>query len=137
MKYAGTTNEKGRSNRIKWRCPKVHMVKGQWVCDCENPCSDAKRGRTTYTNDASILRNYPGIERGTIEWDIQYKKRAVVEQTIQHLKENMCISNRKTRNLKTTKADVFLAGIASLFTVILADRIKKPEYIRSLKPLIA
>jgi hypothetical protein len=49
----------------------------------------------------------------------------------------MCISNRKTSNLKTTKADVFLAGIASLFTVIPADRIKKPEYIRSIKPLIA
>ena len=137
MKYGGTTNEKGRSNRIKWRCPKVHMRKGQWLCDCEFPCSDAKLGRTTYTNDASILRNYPGIERGTMEWDIQYKKRTVVERTIQHLKENMCISNRKTSNLKTTKADVFLAGIASLFTVILADRIKKPEYIRSMKPLIA
>ena len=49
----------------------------------------------------------------------------------------MCISNRKTSNLKTTKADVYLAGIASLITIILADRIKKPEYLRSLKPLIA
>lgn len=136
MKYGGTTNEKGRSNRIKWRCPKVHMVNRQWLCDCKIPCSGAKLGRTTYTHDASILRNYPGIERGTVEWDSQYKKRTVVEQTIQHLKENMCISNRKTSHLKTTKADVFLAGIASLFTVILADRIKKPEYIRSMKPLI-
>ncbi|MGN6711856.1 MAG: hypothetical protein ACTHKA_09525 [Anaerocolumna jejuensis] len=35
-------------------------------------------GRTAYTNDASILRNYPGIERGTVEWNMQYKKRAVV-----------------------------------------------------------
>ena len=137
MKYGGITIEKGRSNRIKWYCPKVHMVKGQWICDCINPCSDAKRGRTTYTNDASIFRNYPGVERGSPEWDCQYKKRAVVEQTIQHLKENMCIANRKTSNLKTTKADVFLAGIASLLTVVLADRIKKPEYIRSMKPLIA
>lgn len=73
MKYGGTTNEKERSNRIKWRCPKVHMVNGQWLCDCENPCSDTKHGRTTYTNDSAILRNYPGIERGTMEWDIQYK----------------------------------------------------------------
>ena len=137
MKYAGTTNEKGRSNRIKWCCPKVHLVKGQWVCDCANPCTDAKHGRTTYTNDAFSLRNYPGIERGTADWHNHYKKRAVVEQTIQHLKENMGIANRKTSNLSTTKADVFLAGIASLFTAILADRIKKPEYIRSMKPLIA
>lgn len=137
MKYGGITNEKGRSNRIKWYCPKVHMVKGNWMCECADPCSDAKRGRTTYTNDSSILRNYPGIERGTAEWNIQYKKRSVVEQAIQHLKENMCIADRKTSNLKTTKADVFLAGIASLFTVILADRLRKPEYIRSMKPLIA
>lgn len=137
MKYKGITSEKGRSDRFKWCCPKVSMVKGQWLCDCANPCSDAKRGRTTYTSDSSFLRNFPGIARGTMEWNIQYKQRAVVEKTIQHLKENMCISNRKTSNLKTTKADVFLAGIASLFTVILADRINKPEYIRSIKPLIA
>ena len=69
MKYCGRTNEKGRSNRIKWTCPKVHMQKGVWVCNCDTPCSDAKRGRATYTNDNSILRNYPGIERGTAEWD--------------------------------------------------------------------
>lgn len=28
MKYGGNTNEKGRSNRIKWNCPKVHIVRG-------------------------------------------------------------------------------------------------------------
>lgn len=47
----------------------------------------------------------------------------------------MCVAQRKTRNLKTVKADVLLAGIAMLFTVILADKIGKLEYIRSLKPL--
>lgn len=35
MKCCGSTKEKGRSDRIKWCCPKVHMVKGQWVCDCK------------------------------------------------------------------------------------------------------
>ncbi|MGE5630171.1 MAG: hypothetical protein ACM3TR_03635 [Caulobacteraceae bacterium] len=137
MKYHGITNEKGRSNRVKWGCPKVRLLKGQWVCDCPNPCSTAKRGRTTYTNDSSILRNYPGVQRGTPQWDKEYKNRAIIEQTIQHLKGNMCIANRKTSNPATTKADVYLACIASLFTVILADRLKKPEYIRSMKPLIA
>ncbi|MHB1393075.1 MAG: transposase [Clostridia bacterium] len=137
MKYHGITNEKGRSNRVKWGCPKVRLLKGQWVCDCPNPCSTAKRGRTTYTNDSSILRNYPGVQRGTPQWDKEYKNRAIIEQIIQHLKGNMCIANRKTSNLATTKADVYLACIASLFTVILADRLKKPEYIRSMKPLIA
>ena len=31
---------------------------------------------------------------------------------------------------KTTKADVFLAGIAQLFTVIVANAMAKPQYIR-------
>lgn len=44
MKYCGITKEKGRADRIKWSCPKVHMVKGEWICDCKEPCSTAKRG---------------------------------------------------------------------------------------------
>lgn len=31
MKYCGITHEKGRADRIKWICPKVHMDKGE-VC---------------------------------------------------------------------------------------------------------
>jgi hypothetical protein len=137
MKRAGITNEKGRSSRIKWICPKVHMRQGKHVCECDFPCSSSKYGRTTYTHTAQTFRDYPGVARGSIDWDEQYKKRGVVEQTIQHLKSSMCVANRKTSNLTTTKADVFLAGITSLLTVVLASRIKKPEYIRSLKPLIA
>jgi len=49
----------------------------------------------------------------------------------------MCIGNPKTQNRKTIRADLFLAGITQLITLILADSINKPEYIRSLKPLIA
>jgi hypothetical protein len=49
----------------------------------------------------------------------------------------MGIGNPKTQNRKTNKADLFLAGITQLITLILAERINKPEHIRSLKPLIA
>ena len=48
MKYCGVTREKGHADRIKWDCPKVHMVKGNYVCDCDNPCSTATIGRTAY-----------------------------------------------------------------------------------------
>jgi hypothetical protein len=58
-----------------------------------------------------------------------------VERTINHLKTNMCVANRKTRNHATTKADVFLAGIANQLTAIVAHRMKCPQYIQSLKPL--
>lgn len=61
----------------------------------------------------------------------------MTEQSINHFKSNMCIAGRKTRNHATTKADVLLAGIASQLTVIVAHRMNCPQYIRSLKPLIA
>ena len=83
------------------------------------------------------LRAYPGILRGTAEWDETYKQRAVVEKCINHFKEHLCVAVRKTQNEKTLHADLLLAGITQLITVILSDKIKHPEYIRSLKPLIA
>ena len=137
MKFLGLCHEQGRADRYKWGCPKVHMVKGQWVCDCENPCSTAEKGRTTYTYDSLEFRMFPGLQRDSEEWSGLYKIRSVVEQAINHFKVNMCVAGRKSRNVLTTKADVFLAGIASLFTVVLAWRMNKPQYMRSLKPLIA
>lgn len=137
MKYCGVTREKGRADRIKWSCPKVHMVKGKYICDCENPCSTAAKGRTTYTYENLDFRMFPGIQRDSEEWNTLYKIRTIVERAIDHLKNNMCVAGRKSRNHTTTKADVFLAGIASQLTVIVAHSMNCPQYIRSLKPLIA
>ena len=135
MKYHGATIEKGRANRTKWGCPKMHYHKG-WICDCKTPCSTAVKGRTTYTYENMELRMFPGIQRDSKEWDDTYKIRAIVERAINHFKINMCIAGRKTRNHITTKADVFLAGIASQLTVIVAYAMNCPQYIRSLKPLV-
>jgi len=137
MKYHGVTREKGRADRIKWGCPKMRYKKGQWHCECEHPCSTAKKGRTSYTYENMELRMFPGIQRDSEEWNATYKIRAIVERAINHFKINMCIAGRKTRNHTTTKADVFLAGIASQLTVIVAYAMNCPQYIRSLKPLIA
>jgi len=137
MKYLGRTSENGRADRCKWGCPKIRMVKGEWICDCEEPCSTAKRGRTTYTYDNLDFRMFPGVQRDSDEWASLYKIRTAVERTINHLKTNMGVAGRKTRNHLSTKADVFLAGIASQFTAIVAFRMKRPQYVRSLKPLIA
>ena len=137
MKFAGHCHEDGRSDRDKWVCPKVHMVKGEWVCDCQNPCSTAKKGRTTYTYENMDFRMFPGVQRDSDEWITLYKIRTSVERAINHFKTNMCVAGRKTRNHTTTKADVFLAGIASQITVIVAHRMSCPQYIRSLKPLVA
>ena len=137
MKYHGITREKGRADRIKWGCPKMSYHKYKWTCNCDNPCSTAKKGRTTYTYDNMDFRMFPGVQRDSDEWVDTYKTRCVVEKTIGHLKSNMCIAGRKTRNHQTTKADVFIAAIASLFTVVIAHKLSCPQYIRSLKPLIA
>ncbi len=137
MKYCGITHENGRADRVKWICPKVHMVKGKYVCDCKNPCSTATKGRTTYTYENLNFRMFPGIQRDSEEWNSLYKIRTIVERAIDHLKINMCVAGRKSRNHTTTKADVFLAGIASQLTVIVAHSMNCPQYIRSLKPLIA
>jgi hypothetical protein len=82
-------------------------------------------------------RMFPGIQRDSEKWVQLYKVRVVVEKAINYLKTNMCIAGRKTRNHLTTKEDVFIAGIASRLTVILASRLKYSQYIRSVKPLIA
>ena len=137
MKYCGVTRENGRADRVKWICPKVHMVKGKYVCDCKEPCSTATKGRTTYTYENLDFRMFPGIQRDSEEWDSLYKIRTIVERAIDHLKINMCVAGRKSRNHITTKADAFLAGIASQLTVIVAHSMNCPQYIRSLKPLIA
>ena len=136
MKYHGITKEKGRTDRIKWGCPKMRYHKG-WICDCDNPCSTATKGRTTYIYENMDLRMFPGIQRDSEEWDNTYKIRTIVERAINHFKVNMYIAGRKTRNHTTTKADVFLAGIASQLTVLVAYAMNCPQYIRSLKPLVA
>ena len=47
------------------------------------------------------------------------------------------IVRRKMQNATTLHADLLLASITQLITVVVADRIHKPEYFRSLKRLIA
>lgn len=94
------------------------------------------------TNDLYLSRKepscaYPGVERGSQEWKDTYKTRVNVEKSINHFKDNFCIADRKTQNEKTLHADLLLAGITRLVTVLVADKIHQYQYIRSLKPLIA
>lgn len=112
------------------------MVKGQWVCDCEAPCSTAKKGHTTYTYKNMDFRMFPGIQWDSDEWVFLYKIRSIVERSINYFKTNLCVAGRKTRNHATTKSDIFLAGIANQLTVIVAHNMNCLQYIRNLKPLI-
>ena len=143
MKHEGTSTRKNGLKRYKFVCPKIKYIKDPLTgkyhrhCTCDNPCTTSECGRMTYVYPEKNLRAYPGTLRGTEEWDNTYKIRTAVERDINHIKENLCLAGRRTQNEKTLHADLILAGITQLITVILADKINHHEYIRSLKPLIA
>lgn len=127
---------------FKFVCPKMTWDKcedGKYhrVCHCENPCTSSKSGRMIYIYPEKDLRAYPGTLRGTDEWDSTYKIRTYVERAIHHFKDSFCLAGRKTQNENTLHADLLLGGITQLISVLLADKIHKHVYIRSLKPLIA
>ena len=122
--------------KMKWEYNKADKTKRR-VCHCDNPCTTSSCGRMIYVYPEKNLRAYPGVERGSAEWEETYKIRVNVEKSINHFKDSFCVANRKTQNEKTLHADLLLAGIAQLATVIVADKIHQHQYIRSLKPLIA
>ena len=103
------------------------MVKGQYVCDCEDPCSTTKKGNTTYTYKNMDFHKFPGIQRNSDQWIVLYKIRIIVEHMISHLKTNMCIAGQKSRHHIFTKANAFLAVIANQFTVIVAHWLSYPH----------
>ncbi len=128
---------------MKFVCPKMKWErdkttgKAKRICHCEDPCTSSSCGRMFYIYPEKNLRAYPGVLRGSQEWDSNYKIRVNVEKSINHFKDSFCVAGRKTQNEKTLHADLLLAGITQLVTVLVADRIHQHQYIRSLKPLIA
>jgi hypothetical protein len=112
-------------------------IKGKWITSCQDPCNGKPCGRMTHTSPSQDQRMYPGVISGSEEWDSEYKIRVVVEKSIQYFKEPMACGNLKTRDNQTIKADLLLAGITQQLTVIIADKINRHKYLRSLRPLIA
>lgn len=122
--------------KMKWEYDKT-TKKCRRVCHCGNPCTQSRCGRMFYVYPEKNLRAYPGTIRGTTEWSDTYKIRVNVEKAINHFKDSFCVAGRRTRNEKTLHADLLLAEITQMVTVIIADKINQHKYIRSLKPLIA
>ncbi len=122
--------------KMKWEYNREDKSKRR-VCHCDNPCTTSSCGRMIYVYPEKNLRAYPGVERGSQEWDDTYKIRVNVEKSINHFKDSFCVADRKTTNEKTLHADLLLAGISQLLTVVVADKIHQRQYIRSLKSFIA
>jgi len=138
----GSANEKHRSPRLKFLCPKSRMRKAEngrytYVCQCETPCTPSKYGRCVYVCQDKDLRLYPGISRDDPKFDALYKSRAAVERSISQLKESLCLQGRKTSNALTSKADLFLAGITQLVCVLLAGRLNDHALARRPRILLA
>lgn len=142
MKAEGTSKLRSGVTRYKFSCPKIKWVydkttkKSHRECTCENKCTSSSSGRMVYVYPQKNLRAYPGTIRGTEEWDNTYKIRTTVERSINHFKDSFCLAGRKTQNEKTLHADLILAGITQLLSVVLADKINQHQYIRSIKPLV-
>ena len=128
---------------MKFVCPKMKWVfnkstkKSKRICFCDDPCTTSSCGRMIYVYQEQNIRAYPGTARGSKEWDDTYKIRVNVEKSIIHLKDSFCVAGRRTQCESTSHADLLLAGITSLVTLLVADSIHKHEFIRSLKPLVA
>lgn len=128
---------------MKFVCPKLKWTtdkstrKSKRITSCEDPCTTSACGRMTYIYPQKNLRAYPGVTRDSDEFKDTYKIRTKVERTIQHFKDCFGIANRKSRDERTLHADLLLAGISQLITVVIADAIHQPKLIRSLKPLVA
>ena len=142
LKPCGHANEKHRSPRLKFICPKSKIVKPPaggrtYRCQCENPCSSSKYGRCVYVPLSKNLRLYPGISRDDPSFALIYNRRSCVERSINSLKDTLGISNRKTSNVLTTKADLFLAGIVHLLCVLLAYKLHNMKLARRPRKLIA
>jgi len=137
MVYLGKSGGKNRSLRFKWVCHKSVAVGTKRICNCEHPCTDSSYGKCVYTYPHKNLRLYPGIARGSEEWNELYNKRVSVERTIYSFKEYGCVSRRKTSNPATTKADLFLAGIVQLIGVVLADALHQHKFAKRIRKFIA
>jgi hypothetical protein len=143
MKPEGISKLRSGVARYKFVCPKMiweydpKTQKAHRKCTCDNPCTASKCGRMIYIYPEKDLRAYPGALRGTSQWDETYKIRTTVERSINHFKDSFGLAGRKTQNEKTLHADLILAGITQLISVLLADKMHQHQFIRSLKPLIA
>jgi len=139
FEYLGESRGTNRSPRFKYVCHQSKYIPGisRRICVCQTPCTPSHYGRCVYTYPDKDFRLYPGIARGTEHWKNLYNHRVLIERSIYLLKEPLCGASRHSYSSRTAKADLLLAGITQLVGVILAQAIKKPKLIKSVRKLVA
>lgn len=133
----GKSGGKKRSSRMKWVCQNSLRDGTSRRCSCETPCTDSSYGRCVYTYPDKNLRLYPGLARESDEWLELYNKRVSAERSINYFKNTLILGSRKTHNSQTLKADLFLAGITQLITVLIADALSDTKNFRKVRSLVS
>ena len=135
--FLGKSGGKNRSSRFKWVCPGSVQKGSSRVCSCDHPCTDSSYGKCVYTYPDKDFRLYPGLPRATDHWNNLYRHRVAIERTINIFKDSFVLDSGKSHRTVTVKADLFLAGITQLIGVLLANALHKPQFIKSVRRLIA
>lgn len=142
LKPSGYANKSHRSPWLKLICPKSKLLrrpagKCSFRCQRRLPCSLSKYCRCIYAPFNKNMYLYSAISRNNPAFAQIYTRRTCVERSINSLKNTLGISNRKTSNVLTTKADFFLAGIVLLLCVVLVYKLHNPKLARCPSRFIA
>ena len=102
MKYLRLCRGREHSDHYKWGYPKMHISKGQWVCDSKFHVVILRNSEPHIpmkTWNFLCCRVYREIQKAE---DSLYKVRTTVKHTINYFKTNMCIalSERETAPLQ-------------------------------------
>lgn len=129
FKLEGKTNGKNRAQRIKFVCPlSFRDNRNKRYSACLNPCT-TNDCRARYINASSNLRLYPGdVLRGSVHFNNIYKKRSVVERTINSIKSFSCSFSANSRNANTVFSNLLFGGITMLVILILADKLSLKSF---------
>lgn len=97
MRRDGIEAAKGR---MKFKCPKISHAGGCISCTCDNPCSNAKYGRTVHLilNDNPRLFNHP--PRSSKEWKLEYNARTSAERSNKREKSDFKLEDGRYRSTK-------------------------------------
>ena len=141
MKFDGVTREKGRSMRVKWLCPKSKSYELMVKLSIYFP---VKIHVHLHLVEEYIIQ--PSIKTLDLivlfleiqkKWNNLYKIRTITERTNNIIKHPLGLSTLKVNKTDSLKAELLLAGITQLITVIISYKINNKNKILSIKSLIA
>ena len=86
--------------KMKFKCPKISHVGGCLSCTCENPCSNAKYGRTVHLVLKDNPRLFNNPPRSSNEWKLEYNARTSAERSNKRKKLDFKLEDGRHRSTK-------------------------------------